>query len=150
MSNNSIDPGAPGLFRRFAAILYDGLLLLALWFAASVVLMAASSGSLASPDRPLWLLYGHRAGLLLVTYMFFAGFWTHGGQTLGMRAWRLKLVSIEGGPVHWFGATKRFFAAILSLGALGLGFLWALFDPEKLTCHDRLSDTRLVLLPKSR
>lgn len=139
---------APGLLRRLAAMVYDGLLLVALWFAATAVLLAASGGRLADPDRPLWLLVTLRAVLLLVAFLFFARFWTRGGQTLGMRAWRLKLVSADGGAVSWAQAARRFAAALLSLVAFGLGFLWVLVDREKRAWHDRLSGTRLVLLPK--
>ncbi len=79
--------------------------------------------------------------------LFFAGFWTHGGQTLGMRAWRIRLVGRGGGRVSWGQATLRFFAAIVSWLALGLGFLWALVDRERHAWHDRCSGTRLIRLP---
>jgi uncharacterized RDD family membrane protein YckC len=142
-------PAAPSLVRRLAAMLYDGLLLVALWFVAAALLLAVSGGHMADPDRPLWLLYTLRASLLLVTFMFFAGFWTHGGQTLGMRAWRLKLTSASGDPVNWKQALLRFAAAIPSVGALGLGLFWMLLDQEHCAVHDRLSGTRLVLLAKN-
>jgi uncharacterized RDD family membrane protein YckC len=86
--------------------------------------------------------------LLLIAFAFFGWFWVHGGQTLGMRAWRLRLVSADGGPVSWKQAAIRFAAALLSWSCLGLGFFWALIDREKRAWHDRLSGTRLILLPK--
>jgi len=141
-------PAVPGFNRRLAAMLYDGLLLVALWFVATALLLTVSGGHLADPDRPLWLLYSLRVSLLLVALMFFAGFWTHGGQTLGMRAWRLKLVSASGNPVNWKQALWRFAAAIPSVGAFGLGLFWMLLDKERRAVHDRLSGTRLVLLAK--
>ncbi len=142
-------PVAPGILRRLAAMLYDGLLLVALWFVATALLLAATGGHLADPDRPLWLLYTLRASLLLVALVFFTGFWTNGGQTLGMRAWRLKLISASGDPVNWRQAVRRFAAAIPSIGAIGLGLLWMLLDPEQCAVHDRLSGTRLILLAKN-
>jgi uncharacterized RDD family membrane protein YckC len=141
-------PRAPGLARRLAAMLYDGLLLAALWFVATALLLAASGGHLADPGRSLWLLYALRTSLLLITLLFFAGFWVHGGQTLGMRAWRLKLVSTGGGTVSWNQAFLRFAAAIPSIGLLGIGLLWVLIDRERCAVHDRLSGTRLALLAK--
>jgi uncharacterized RDD family membrane protein YckC len=90
----------------------------------------------------LWLLYTLRVCLLLVALMFFAGFWTHGGQTLGMRAWRLKLISIGGDPVNWKQALWRFAAAIPSVSAFGLGLFWLLLTGSVMP-HDRLSGTRL-------
>lgn len=74
------DTNAPGLARRALALLYDGLLLIALWFGVSALVMAISAGLLAEPDRPLWLAAIHRVSLVLVTVGFFGGFWTHGGQ----------------------------------------------------------------------
>jgi len=141
-------PAAPGLMRRLAAMFYDGLLLVALWFLVTALLLAVSGGYMADPDRPLWLLSTLRVSLLLVTFMFFAGFWTHGGQTLGMRAWRLKLISASGDPVTWKQALWRFAAAIPSIGAFGLGLIWMLLDKERCAVHDRLSGTRLILLAK--
>lgn len=140
---------APGLARRLAALLYDGLLVIALWFLAAALLLAVSGGRLADPDRPQWLLHALRVSLLLVTFLFFAGFWTNGGQTLGMRAWRLKLLGADGGPVSWKQALWRFAAAIPSLGIFGLGLFWMLLDREHCAAHDRLSRTRLVLLAKT-
>jgi uncharacterized RDD family membrane protein YckC len=139
-----------GLPRRLAALIYDSLLLLALWFATAALLLAASGGLLSQPDRPPWLLLLERVSLLLVTFLFWGGFWTHGGQTLGMRAWRLKLVRDEGGPISWHQAVQRCLAAVLSLAPLGLGYLWVLIDPHRRAWHDRLSGTRVVVLPKNR
>ena len=130
-------------------MVYDSLLLAALWFAVSALLLAASGGRLADPGRSIWLLYMLRASLVLVTFLFFAGFWKQGGQTLGMRAWRLKLVGHDGGPVSWKQTLWRFAAAIPSLGAFGLGLLWILIDRDRCAGHDRLSGTRLVLLAKN-
>lgn len=145
---NQINP--PGLARRALALLYDGLLLIALWFVVSAVVLAISAGLLAEPDRPLWLASIHRISLVLVTVGFFGGFWTHGGQTLGMRAWRLRLVSSNGhGAVNWKQSVLRLAGACLSVGAFGLGFFWMGIDPKRRTWHGRLSGTQLILLPKT-
>ena len=139
---------SPGFARRCAALAYDSLLLAALWLAVSALVLALSGGWLAEPNRPLWLVYVLRATLVLVTGLFFGNFWTHGGQTLGMRAWRLRLVSGAGaGPVCWRQALLRLAAACLSAGALGLGFFWVLIDREQRSWHDRLSGTHLVVVP---
>jgi uncharacterized RDD family membrane protein YckC len=76
--------------------------------------------------------------------LFFTGFWWRGGQTLGMRAWRLKVVRMDGSPLRWSDALKRHLAALLSCLTLGLGFLWVLVDSDGLAWHDRLSATRLI------
>lgn len=140
------DIAVPGISRRCAALAYDALLLAALWFAVSALLLALSGGRLAEPGRPMWLIYSLRATLVLVTGLFFGGFWTHGGQTLGMRAWRLRLVSsADGGPVSWKQALLRLTGACLSAAALGIGFFWSLVDRERRSWHDRLSGTHLVV-----
>ena len=130
-------------------MLYDGLLLIALWFAVAALVLMLSGGRMAEPDRSEWLILALRGALLLSTYGFFAGFWMHGGQTLGMRAWRMKLVTRNGQPISLSQSACRFAAAALALAAFGLGYLWVLIDREKLAWHDRLSGTRLVLVPKA-
>ncbi|MGD9169206.1 MAG: RDD family protein [Candidatus Thiodiazotropha sp.] len=145
MSTNStlIDKAAhtPGFIRRLAAILYDLLLLIALLFVATAII-----------TLPL----GHPSGAMLLVFqffifeiiplIFFTGFWVRGGQTLGMRAWRLKLVRLDGGNITWSDGLKRHLAALLSILVFGLGFIWILADPQKLAWHDRLSKTRLILI----
>ncbi len=65
-----------------------------------------------------------------------------------MQSWGLQLQTADGRIPSLSAATLRFFAAILSWLPLGLGFLWQLWDKEKLTWHDRLSGTRLVYYPR--
>ena len=86
--------------------------------------------------------------VLLVLFLFFGSFWVYGGQTLGMRAWRLRVEGREGGPVDWPQASRRFAAAFLAWLPMGAGVLWLIIDRDGLAWHDRLSGTRVVLLPK--
>lgn len=140
----------PGLVRRFAAMLYDALLLLgmlALAVALMVIPYEALAGTPFPNEDPLYRLV-LQAYLLLVTGLFFTFFWARGGQTLGMRAWRLRVLRDDGQPVTWRDAWWRFGAALVSLMPAGLGFLWPLIDRERLTWHDRLSHTRLVMVAK--
>jgi uncharacterized RDD family membrane protein YckC len=136
------------LWRRLAAMIYDTLLLVALWLTTVALLMMLTGGRLAAADRSLWLLVTEQLALLAVTWGFFAWFWTHGGQTLGMRAWRLRLVDQNGGPVSLAQASRRMLAALLSLATAGLGYFWMLIDRERCTWHDRLSGTRVIVVPK--
>jgi uncharacterized RDD family membrane protein YckC len=129
---------APGLLRRLGACLYDGLVLIAVLMVAGAAWVGISRAS-APPGDWLFRLY-----LLAVSALFFAGFWTR-GETLGMRAWKLRVVGTDGRPPRWGHALLRFAAACLSWAALGLGFLWVLVDRDRLALHDRLSGTRLVL-----
>ncbi len=134
-----------GLMRRLAAILYDSLLLAAILFLAG---LPAAPILGEAPSFVAILLF--RFYLLLIIFAFFAWFWSHGGQTLGMRAWRIRLQNRNPGPVSLWQLMLRFIVATFSWLAFGLGFLWSLIDKEKLTWHDRYSMTELVVLPKEK
>ena len=130
-------------------MLYDGLLIVALWFLATVPFIAIRGGeSVDSDSGILHILY--QVTLLAVTYAFFVGFWTRRGRTLGMQSWGLQLQTQDAALPSVGAATVRFFAALLSWLPAGLGFLWQLWDPEHLTWHDRLSNTRLVHYPRDK
>ena len=136
-----------GLRRRIAAIIYDTLLLLSLWFLATIPFIVTQHGEYL--DSSIGLLHiVYQLILLLVAYGFFVGFWASKGRTLGMQSWGLQLEATDGSVPGIRAATVRFFAAWLSLAAFGLGFLWQLWDPDRLTWHDRLSNTRLVHYPR--
>lgn len=138
-----------GLLRRFAAILYDALLLLALWFLATVPFIAIEGGeSIEAGSGPLHFAY--QLTLVLVAYTFFVGFWCHRGRTLGMQSWGLQLETPDGRIPSVGAATIRFCAALLSWLPLGLGFFWQLWDADRLAWHDRLSRTRLVHYPRKK
>lgn len=135
--------GAPGLTRRLAACLYDGLVLLAVLMVAGALWVALARGA-APPGDWAFRLY-----LLAVSAAFFGIFWTR-GETLGMRAWKLRIVGPEGAPPGWRRCLLRFAVALFSWAALGLGFLWVLVDRERLAWHDRASGTRLLRREPSR
>lgn len=135
------------LWRVLAAIGYDSLLLLATWMLATALLLPLTGGrSLTAYDFSYQL--GYQLYLLVISFWFFAWFWRHGGQTLGMLAWRIQLCQQDGSPASWRQIIFRFMAAIISWLALGLGFFWIIIDPENRSWHDRISQTQLRLLPK--
>lgn len=134
-----------GLLRRLAAVLYDSLLVLALVFLATLPLVVLNDGE-AIPAQSWW----YRCYLLVIVGGYFVFFWVRGGETLGMKSWRVMLVSRDGGPVTLRAAVMRAGAAALSWLPAGAGFLWALFDADGLAWHDRLSHTRLVRSEKRR
>lgn len=131
---------APGFFRRFSAMLYDFLLLVAILFAATALLLPFNSGAAATTDSQLWF---YRIYLLSISFLFYGWFWTHGGQTLGLRAWKIKVLTLDKQVISWPQAGLRFVFAVLSWMALGCGFLWILIDKNKRSWHDHLSKTAI-------
>ena len=131
------------LWRRLAAALYDVLLLLGLWLGALLVMVIPAGA--AELRLPAALV---RAVLFLLSFGFFGWFWTHGGQTLGMRAWRLQLRRLDGAPLSWPQSMLRFVAAIPSWGLAGLGMLWCLVDRNRRGWHDLVAGTEVIVLPQ--
>lgn len=131
------DAATVGLRRRLGALVYDAIAAFAvLYFAAFVPVLA--SGDALSPGNPLFTLY-----LLLILFGYFGLSWTR-GRTIGMQAWKIEIVSVDGGRPGWAAAARRFAAAALSLALGGLGYFVALGSRERLTWPDRFSRTRLV------
>lgn len=136
-------PGTPSIRRRIASMLYESLLLAAVLFIAGFVFTAIFHSPLPPILRLVFQLY-----LLLVTATYFIGYWLHGGQTLPMKTWHLRIVRTDGQPLSLKQACLRFFLALIGVG-LGFGILWALFDREHLFWHDRMAGTKTVLSPES-
>jgi uncharacterized RDD family membrane protein YckC len=139
----------PSLLRRIGALLYDSVLLLGVLMLA-VMLVVIPYGLLtgASPDQsPLHALL-MQLYLLAVICGFYVFFWTHGGQTLGMRAWRFRVIRDDGGNLATGDALRRFAWGAVSLLPAGLGLLWVLIDRDGLAWHDRWSKSRLVMLKR--
>lgn len=134
-------PTAP-LWKRLAALFYDGLLVFALLMVANAAAFGVKGGSI-DPHDPFFRLY-----LLMVMALFFCGFWVAGGQTLGMRSWHLRVQRRDGRPLGWWRALWRFLLAVPSVGLAGIGLWWMLFDPQGLALHDRLSGTCVVVVPR--
>jgi uncharacterized RDD family membrane protein YckC len=131
------------LLRRLGAMLYDALLVLAVLFLLTLPFVAVRGGEPVEPNNNLV----YQLCVALVVYLFFTGFWTQYGRTLGMQSWHLQLEMPDGSIPSFSVASVRFFAALVSFAALGLGFLWQLWDKDGLTWHGRLSGTRLRYYP---
>lgn len=130
------------MLRRLAAMFYDTLLLLAVLLVAVALALMISRGTFTY-HNPFF-----RTMMFLLCFIFYAWPWLHGGQTLGMSTWRLRIQNREGGPITLWQAVLRFMLAIPSLALGGLGFFWMLFDRDRMTLYDRLSRSVMVVLPK--
>lgn len=159
----------PTIFKRFLAAIYDGFLILASTFIATALTLPFTKGEVSHENNIYMTIY-----LLLVIYIFYGWFWTHGGQTLGMRSWKQKLVSQNGGNVNW---QQSFIRVITGLPAwllliVGLliwmlpnkieltnfvanipgwllalsGFVWVLLDSRNNNWRDKLSGTHIIVV----
>lgn len=120
-------------------MMYDSLIIVGLLMIASA--LALPFGNLEKiAGRDIWF----SSWLLLVIFLYLGGCWHHAGMTVGMRAWRVKLVDAEGGKISWLRCGLRFFTGFASVGALGVGLLWSLFDDKKRCWHDLAGRTVLI------
>ena len=148
------DKPAAFVWRRLLSLLYDLLPVMALWFLLSAAFTAGYTflghhdphRNIAPFSALQWLLW---LGCWIVTGLYATVSWRRGGQTLGMRPWRLKVVARDGRIAGARALWLRYAVATLSLLAGGLGFLWSLVDRERRTWHDLASGTVLVRLDKA-
>jgi len=134
------------LLRRLGALFYDTLCCIALAMLATALWLPFTEGLAISEGNIIYRLY-----LLIILFIFFTGFWTHGGQTLGMKAWRIKVVDQHNTQqqITFKQATRRFFAAIPALLFAGIGLWWMLFNQQHRAWQDFASGTRVVLIPRT-
>ncbi len=128
-----------GLGRRFGALFYDLFVLLGIVFIAALPLPwfdQITGGTVLG----LWI---KRLYLLGVCFAYFGGFWVKGGQTLGMRAWQLRVIRSSGRALGWGDALKRFTGLCLAVITLGLGFFWMPVDTRH-SNWDKLCRTRVI------
>lgn len=135
-------PLPAGFFRRLAAMVYDALLIVAILMSTVTVMVVLTNTPVAGP-RVMGLFF-------LESFAFFAYFWIFRGQTLGMLAWRLSIVTGSGYQMTFTQAFLRYIGALISFAAFGLGYLWILIDAQKRGWPDLISDSRVLFTPPSR
>ena len=135
-SNPNTKLPSASLIKQLAAMLYDGFLILAILFVATVIALLFNKGE-AIESSPVFTLY-----LVLVIFLFYSWFWSKCGQTLGMRVWKIQIINDYGRNPAWQVCILRLVFAVFSMACLGLGYWWRLFRPY--TWHDKLSQTRII------
>ncbi|NIP17410.1 MAG: RDD family protein [Xanthomonadales bacterium] len=128
-----------GLGRRMMAIAYDALVVLGLLLMAGVIALPFDAPGRQAFRDPWFTLY-----LAAVWFLYLAWCWRRGGMTLGMRAWRIRLTTVNGNPPGWAACLARFTVGVAGTAALGAGLAWSLIDRHKRCWHDLASGTRLV------
>jgi uncharacterized RDD family membrane protein YckC len=152
-----------GLLLRVAAMVYEGVLLFGVAFAAGLALLALAGweGPLAGARR-----LALQAALFGAIGLYFVWCWSRSGQTLALKTWKLRVIDAHGRPPTWLRALSRYLLAwhlfvpgllaiavlqpsrVAGLLALALGFvvllLPAAIDPQRRLLHDRWSGTRIV------
>jgi uncharacterized RDD family membrane protein YckC len=129
----------PGLLRRLASMGYEGVLLFAVAFFAAWVFYFASGG--ADTTRPGNARLELQAFIVVVFGAYFLWSWLRGGQTLDMKAWKIRLVNVTARK-----ALLRFLLAVVFVPSL-VSIIWAFVDRDRQFHHDRLAGTRLVSVP---
>lgn len=143
MQDNAIAPTPPSILTRLAAMVYELLLVTAVVFVASFIVLP-----FVGELKAAWQRHFFQVWILLVLFVYFAAFWLRSGQTLAMKTWRIRLVNRDGGRISLRQAAGRFILALLGLMLGGTGFFWALFDRDRQFLHDRLMGTRLIRVPR--
>jgi uncharacterized RDD family membrane protein YckC len=161
MQDNAIAFTPAPFLIRIAAMVYELLLVTAVVFVASFIIIPVVGEMHQSWQRHLFQVY-----LLGVLFAYFSAFWLRSGQTLAMKTWRIRLVQENGDTLTFKQAVLRFvlagfFPALALIGYwwthtiiffwiffAGLSFLWALIDRDRQFLHDRIAGTRLVRVPR--
>ena len=170
MDGQSTTGRPAGLLRRLAALLYDLLLVVALAFAVTFAMLPLTQGEAILTSTQGATGHVYHAVLLLVVFSYFGWSWTQSGQTLGLKAWRLRLEAGDGGRLNWADAATRFalgaamaWTAVLGawylsrpasalghagaaamLGVAVANFCWILFDGGGRSLQDLACGTRVA------
>ena len=135
-----------GIRRRLASMLYESLLLLGV-LSVSFILPHLALGMVWEIVLPGSVLILH---VFIVLGIYFVWYWRHGGQTLAMQTWKLRIVGIDGNPPDLKQLFLRYALSWPSLLFYGVGLIWAFFDRDRQFLHDRLAGTRIIFALPTR
>ena len=133
----------PSIRRRLLGLVYEVLLLLA------IVLLAGSVATglllLSGVQESRWFT---QTVVASTCGGYFAWQWSHSGQTLPMKTWRMRLEVADGRHLSVYQAVLRAMLATAGYLLLGISVWWALIDRDRQFLHDRLAGTRLISIGK--
>lgn len=127
---------------RLLCLLYDFFPMLALWFITIVIMLVINRGQAVQSGT--WAGWLETLLMFAITGVYATLSWRRGGQTIGMKPWRVYVDGASDGPPSLRALWIRYLVGCVSLACGGFGFWWALFDRDRLTWHDRVSGTRFV------
>ena len=128
------------IWRRFASIIYDALLVLAILIVMSIPFFSFNV------EENYLLKITMQVYFYFIIQYFFVWFWVNNEGTLGMKTWKIKISCDNGERISYKKAIIRFNIAIISILFFGLGFLISLFRKDKKCLHDIISKTNLSRL----
>ena len=131
-------PKPASLFKRLLAIFYDLILLATMFLLASAIAIVFNEHKAFASGNyimPLWLIF--------VTSLYYCISWKSSGQTLGLKAWGLKLVKLDGSDFTWLEVITRFFISLILFCTI-VGFLWLLFNKNRLTIYDIVTKSKII------
>jgi uncharacterized RDD family membrane protein YckC len=139
-----IGAASAGFGRRLAALIYDAVLIAAMLIMYTFAALLLAHGAALVPATVGAWTYLYRAGLVALLLGYYLVNWLRSGQTLGMRAWRIRAVTDSGDPLSLKASVLRMGFGLLAWAPAALGVLWLYLDSEHLAVHDRLSRTRVI------
>lgn len=149
-------PDPAPLIRRLLAMLYDGLICIALLIVTTGAYMLVAAQIIGTERYRQMAEAGKLGGdpllssvLFITLFLFFGYFWTRTGQTLGMQVWRIRIQTPDGQSIRWSQALLRFMMGWVSWLCAGFGYLWMLWDGGRQTWTDKFSESLVVSVPKT-
>jgi uncharacterized RDD family membrane protein YckC len=150
-SNETIIVKDAALWRRLAAMVYDSIVIIAIWMVVGFIVLSAfgiDQAQIVENDHVVMDPYYRItlfSSMLLSAYLFFAWFWTHSGQTLGMQAWKIRVQNSDASAISYKQSLIRCITAPFSFVLFGAGYFYLFFNTERLTLPDLLSRSIVVL-----
>jgi|TARA_B110000971_G_scaffold168096_2_gene172418 uncharacterized RDD family membrane protein YckC len=125
--------------RLFACLFYELIIQIGLWFVVTFIILAVFNADLTSNSNLLRFILWFSSGI------YFISSWFYGGQTLAMKAWKLRIIFPEDNK-NFSYVLSRYFLASISIAFFGLGFFYIFFDKKNRNLHDRILGFEIIYI----